>query len=753
MSNHKIISRFNSGTFFNRCAQNLALFSFMLVLLFATGSEVLAHGYIIRSIPEDRATLERPPTRLQYWFSEALEPQFSELNLRDQSGNIIATGAVDENDRTLLKLQVPQDALTDGAYIVELRPAFASDGHVVVSTSVFFVGEDAGGIESTDASDKPLPLEIIWKAALFAGTTLLFGVYALYAGVLVPAWGSVAHPAGLLPPRVMSRLNGIAWVAMIVVAFASIFALMQQTMVFFNASLVQVVNDGLWQVVRVGSRFGDMWNIRIMLLIVVALMHGASLYYREKYPKTVRSFWTANAWIAALMIGLQAVNSHAAGSIVMPWIAMLVHWLHSVAVAFWLGGIVVLTLILPAALQPYAGDTRRSVLLVVMRRFSRLIVGVVAVVITSGIYNSSNWFFTPSDVATTYGASLGVKLIMVALLLFIGGLHHAALRPDRFSHPMLQRLTERVQQFNASLRLESAFVVLALITAALLSATPIPEPEFARETVTTPEASQQVGAFTVSQAIVPGGPGVNTYDTVIEQNGEPVTDAEVSIQVVQPSQDKRSGWDETEQIDSGLFVTANDAIDETGEWWTLVDIVRDGETQRAAFAWDISADASVIQSRPPSLINWLALAGVMIAVAYVMYPTAQGIYEKLDLSPVTVLVAGGMIVLTIVTLVGAVLFIEHQQRIFDATLHPPPSIINPTLPDTDSLERGGTFFATACDWRDREDFTALQRELRVIRDDALYTAVLHGWRDLPECDSTLTDAQRWDVVNYLRTLR
>jgi methionine-rich copper-binding protein CopC len=95
---------------------------------------------VIRSIPQNRVVLERPPTRLQYRFSEALEPDFSAITLRNQAGEVLAHGQVDADDNNLLSLRLPND-LPDGAYLVELRPAFASDGHVIVETRVFFVGK------------------------------------------------------------------------------------------------------------------------------------------------------------------------------------------------------------------------------------------------------------------------------------------------------------------------------------------------------------------------------------------------------------------------------------------------------------------------------------------------------------------------------------------------------------------------------------------------------------------------------------
>ena len=64
----------------------------VLILLILSIQPVRAHGYIVRALPDDRVTLEHPPARLQYWFSENLEPKFSTLTLRDQSGEALAEG-------------------------------------------------------------------------------------------------------------------------------------------------------------------------------------------------------------------------------------------------------------------------------------------------------------------------------------------------------------------------------------------------------------------------------------------------------------------------------------------------------------------------------------------------------------------------------------------------------------------------------------------------------------------------------------
>jgi len=739
----------------NRIKQTF-LFSISLMIL--TLSSVIAtqaHGYIVRSIPENRATLERPPTRLQYWFSESLEPAFSELKLRNQNGDILAEGGVDPDDDRLLAMQILPDLLTDGAYIVELRPAFASDGHVVAESRVFFVGEEIGGVTGEQASDQAVPLEVVWKTLLYLSTTVLFGAYTVYASVLVRAWGNAKYPSGLLPPRVMKRLYLIIWSMIALNLGANILALMQQTMVFFGVGIAQVISGGLWDVVRIGSRFGDMWHARLFFLLVVIIFQIIIQYYQHSAPKAVRSFMSANVWVVALIFGAQAVNSHGAGSLILPWIAVMMHWLHTIAVAFWLGGIVVLTLILPTALAPYDDTQRKQALSAVMRRMSYLIIGALAIVITTGIYNSSNWFYGVEDFASTYGTSLALKLILIGLLIYIGALHHIALRPQWLERlPFMRPMSQWASNFGTSMRVETILVLVALASASLLSSTPVPQPAFTEVEIDTPRAEQQVGDLTVQMSIAPGGVGVNTVDIVVREGEATRDDLDIQARFVAPVRDVRSPWLSAEAVVDGLYVSANDAIDEVGEWWALVDIeTPDGMITRAAFTWDINEDANILNAQDPTLWNFIPLIAVILSIVYVMYPSAHALYLQLDLSPASVLTAVISLTISIILIIGAIVMIGDQQVQIAQQRNPTPDIVNTELPNQESLLLGRALYEENCIIMQSDgDFINLTRQINQLRDDVLYDVVSNGWRNVPPCNGELSTTERWHIVNYMRTL-
>lgn len=727
----------------------LALFALTSILSL---SPVLAHGYLIRSIPEDRAVLEHAPARLQYWFSEGLESRFTTLTVRNQKGESVAIGQVSTDNNALLTARLPRN-LPDGAYIVDMRIAFASDGHVVAQSTVFFVGKEVSGVNGKAAANQANPLEVIWRTITLSSTMLLMGVCFLYSTILVPAWGSKTYRAGLLPPRVMQTLNRIMFIGLAAAFIGNILAILQQTMAFFDADAGLVISQSLWGVVRVGTRFGDLWSARMLLLVLVSVLFGLSLYLRSEQPETVRPFWTANSWALLLMIGTFSAGSHAAGSIIWPWVATINDWLHAIGVGLWIGGLAALAFVLPTALAPYQGEQRRQALLAVMKRYSRLATACVVLVIATGIYSAATWLYSPSDVTSTpFGNALILKLLLVAGLLLVAFVHHMALNPRRYAQ--WEAITNRVRNFIPSLRLETVMAFAVLASVGLLSATPVPVPYFIQKSVPSPTATQQIGDLALTLTITPGGPGVNTYDTLVTRNGQPVDGLKIRLQMVNPQRDQRGAWEVAENAENGLYITSGAEIDRAGQWWSLIDLTQsDGSIQRVAFNWDVTADASVQQSQPPRLQQFVTLALVLVAVGWVLYPSALWVYHRLDLSPSSVTIALAAIVALIVVTVIGVIIIQNTQEQYEATLNPPPQVVNETLPDQASLDRGQALYNSVCTNWQKADQTRILERLPRTRDDQLFLATAQSWQIFPACDSNLSTAQRWDIVNFIRTLQ
>ncbi|MCA9902830.1 MAG: hypothetical protein KC547_03150, partial [Anaerolineae bacterium] len=139
-------------------------------------------------------------------------------------------------------------------------------------------------------------------------------------------------------------------------------------------------------------------------------------------------------------------------------------------------------------------------------------------------------------------------------------------------------------------------------------------------------------------------------------------------------------------------------------------------------------------------------------VGYALSPSIRRFIRWLNPRPLSLLVA----VLATLGLVAAIVLAlwlgDLSNRQTEAELYPLPTLVNPVLPDADSLARGAVLAEMACGWSsDNRDLGELGERLVRLRDEELYAFTREGWRSLPPCE-TISETQRWDIVNYLRTL-
>ncbi|PYM95279.1 MAG: copper-binding protein [Candidatus Rokuibacteriota bacterium] len=107
-----------------------------LTLLLPIAAE--SHAVLVRSVPAQRAILEAPPTRVELWFNERLEPAYSRVSVLDQASSRVdlRDAAVAADDARRLSVSLP--ALAPGRYTVTFR-VLSIDGHVVESKLTFTV--------------------------------------------------------------------------------------------------------------------------------------------------------------------------------------------------------------------------------------------------------------------------------------------------------------------------------------------------------------------------------------------------------------------------------------------------------------------------------------------------------------------------------------------------------------------------------------------------------------------------------------
>ena len=117
--------------------RRVAMAALSVGLLLVPGP-TLAHSLLVRSQPERRATVTRPPEEVRLWFSERIEPAYARVSVWDAGGKQVDAGdaAVDQAGATTLAVRTP--GLRAGRYTVRYR-VLSVDGHIVESSFGFTV--------------------------------------------------------------------------------------------------------------------------------------------------------------------------------------------------------------------------------------------------------------------------------------------------------------------------------------------------------------------------------------------------------------------------------------------------------------------------------------------------------------------------------------------------------------------------------------------------------------------------------------
>jgi len=82
---------------------------------------VLAHAHLDRAMPAAGSTLKEPLKEVVLWFTEAVEPKFSSIEVRDAKGAAVHEGQANGVSGNTAQLRVGLKSLTPGTYTVKWR--------------------------------------------------------------------------------------------------------------------------------------------------------------------------------------------------------------------------------------------------------------------------------------------------------------------------------------------------------------------------------------------------------------------------------------------------------------------------------------------------------------------------------------------------------------------------------------------------------------------------------------------------------
>jgi copper transport protein len=588
-----------------RTLRLLPLLGVLLLLTLAHPTSVEAHAAFARSEPPAGAVLPESPPEIRIWFTEPLEPDFSQAALLDASGNAVAraVSAVDASDRYQLVVSLA-NPLPNGSYTVAWGNVSAADGHTLQGYFGFRVGAGVEGAAEVTASgttgNQTLLTISRWLAIL--GLAALIAIAPLVLWVIDP----VARAHESLQPRLASTLRCYAVGAAALALLGSIVALAAQAMTIApTASLPGAIARTLAE-----TRYGQLWLPRLALLLLSIVALSVAFWGRAAWRRPALWLGVLLALVSPIPFSLLA---HAAAETTGRTAALALDVLHLLAALIWAGGLLLLALVLAPALRSASAEARRASWRIAFPRFSVIALTTTGVLVLSGLYAA--WLQVGTIEAllgTPYGRTLIVKGLLLIPALALGGLH--LLVGWRGVAPGWAGRLARTLSAEAVI-----VVVVLLVVGRLIGLEPARAVIASREpaALTVPLSfTTESGARAGTLAISPGIPGVNTFTLTVAGEGLP-EGSEGVLRFALPSQNigeqelrLPAAGPQTLQADGPQVALAGD--------WQIEAIVR----KIGAFAWSTQIVVPVSDSPPPTLqpnpaplFDPWAIAGMLAVVA------------------------------------------------------------------------------------------------------------------------------------------
>ncbi|MDQ2941143.1 MAG: copper resistance protein CopC [Chloroflexota bacterium] len=735
-----------------------------------------AHSELVSSDPPANSTLPKSPPALHLEFTEAIDGATAKVRLVDENQAEVAGVGPLTTDAAGTTATAPLPELKPGVYAVDYRVTSAVDGHVTAGVFAFLIDPTGTQPAPTVAAQASSPsadaATIAARWLSLAATLVLFG--------LAFFWLISARPVLLAGARTAPWLTIAAAGVVALGSLALYLALAARP--FASAVAGHGAHEGGipldfaapfgWTPFAIAMRVAE---VGTLAALGVAIGRVVFLDKGSRRGQAVNDVAERMALVLVLVfatIGLAGISlaGHATSLGGLGFGALdLVHLL---AAGAWLG---VLPAILLLAWRRRRGGSEAA-LAAALRRHSRVATVAAPIVALTGIANSPLVLGQArSLVATDYGNLVLAKGLLFSVAFAIGSANHF--------------LIERgaVRRMLPLLAAELAIAALA-VSAAAAMVTIVPgasrQPVLSASAIGTEHLYGTAGDSTVHVAVTLPAPGNQQYQVAVADavNGAPPTNLQkVFLRFVPPS---GSGLpaeriELAPQPQPGLYAVSGAYTPTVGSW--TVDAVVRRAGQRDA---SVSFVLSVIQPLPPKRVpppdtgigvplplgaiwallpagplGWLPTVVALLGVAAIAL-----IARRRALS--TRWRAGGIVLLLLAITLGIG---AGSRAVVDAANAPPAgsaAAVNPVAPDAASVKRGADIYLANCAachgvngagdgptaaWMFPPPGSLPAAVDSLTTGDLQYriTNGLAGTR-MPAFAVTLSENDRWDLVNYLR---
>lgn len=731
-----------------------AALGILIALVFtamATPRVVLAHAFLERSDPAANSVLPSAPSSARLWFTEPIEPDFSDARLFDSAGNQIPTADALVTGANELTLPLPAN-LANGTYTIQWRNVSRTDGHPQAGYVPFTIGTQADVVEPIVPEITAFGAPPTWLSATarwlsLLGASLAVGGLAAWLWVLRPAVRALPDdPAD----TVRDRTYSLTIVGVVVAAVGSLFALSVQSASsgggYGPSGMLDVAFD---------SRWGTWWLARVVLLLALAGALSMSRLWDDP-PGVVDGAIALG--IAGMSLLPYALASHAASQPTGRPAAIATDWLHLMASSVWVGGLATLLVALVYGTRGAPGADRRAAWAEAIPRFTTLALVAILVLAVTGIYAA--WLQVGNLTAlreTAYGQALIIKLALIVPMLALGALNQQVIGPR------LRAAAVHGRRFARAVAAEAMLGVGVLFAVGILTSLAPARDELVANSGATAFHWAQDGLH-AALYLSPGAAGFNRYTVDVAPDfGTLPPSTQVLLRV--SAEDTVEGVREIPlpHLTGPRYEASGSEVSVVGDWtFELIVRLPDGDWRATATGRIESEPPEARLPSAPPRFNGAnaAIAVLFVGLAVVAIVGGLRLRDRLR-ERLTVAGFGVALLLT-----AGVIFAVTQAPDVAASRDP----AGPPVPRTAaSVAAGKELFqakCASCHGPEGKGDGPLAGTLRLPPADLTIPHVdqhsdqdLHWWirkgvgDTMPAFEAELTDEQIWHLVNYIRSLR
>jgi copper transport protein len=416
-----------------------------VALLLALPSSAGAHASLEASTPRWGAVLATSPRAIALVYDEDVVPRYARVAVITPRGRDLAGLPQVAGNEVLAALRPGPT----GSYTVRWQMVASDDGHV--TEGAFSFGVRATPLAPAPASGAGVPVAPELLAWLeFLGVVLAGGTLTFRALVWAPAARSVDE-AG---QRDASVAIWVGMVGAVLSLHAGVIAFLLGAYPIVGGGLLNLLNTEIVPI-RVATHLGQAWTVMSFAWLgVLALLVGAWVIPRKREALLTSA--------GLLSLGIAFGISWASHPASHGTIALAADYVHLLAGALWVGGLVGLV-ILAGVAHSLRAPARDALVRACVVRFSRLAAPIVVVLGLAGAYVALRELPAPSALLTSgYGITLIAKSIVFIGALAVAGYHRRSVMPRIAGGAS-------VANMRGTLALEAGFLLIALALAATLN--------------------------------------------------------------------------------------------------------------------------------------------------------------------------------------------------------------------------------------------------------------------------------------------